>query len=132
MDVNAYVQSMVDANVNIILINVGGIVANYPTLLPYQFRNTFIKGDLVGDLVNGLHDKGIRVIGRFDFSKINKTLAAQKPDWLYVSATGQHVNTSTTTARSIPASTEDTNRNTPWKYSKKPYQPTPSTASSST
>src|SRR4026209_1451441 len=35
MDVNAYVQSMVDASVNVVLINVGGIVANYPTKLPY-------------------------------------------------------------------------------------------------
>lgn len=92
MDVNAYVQSMVDANVNIVLINVGGIVANYPTKLPFQYRNPFMKGDLVGDLIKGLHTKGIRVIGRFDFSKINETLAAQKPDWLYVSTAGKNVN----------------------------------------
>ena len=92
MYVDAYVKSMVDANVNIVLINVGGIVANYPTELPYQYRNTFMKGDLVGDLINGLHDKGIRVIGRFDFSKINETMAAKKPEWLYVSTKGEHVN----------------------------------------
>ena len=92
MDVDAYVQSMVDANANIVLINVGGIVANYPTKLPYHFRNTFMKGDLVGDLIKGLHSKGIRVIGRFDFSKINETLAAQKPEWLYVSTAGKNVN----------------------------------------
>ncbi len=92
MDVNAYVKSMVDANVNIVLINVGGIVANYPTKLPFQFRNTFMKGDLVGDLINGLHAEGIRVIGRFDFSKLNESLAAKKPEWLYVSTAGQHVN----------------------------------------
>ena len=92
MDVNAYVQSMVDANANIVLINVGGIVANYPTKLPFHFKNTFMKGDLVGDLIKGLHAKGIRVIARFDFSKLNETLAAQKPDWLYVSAAGQLVN----------------------------------------
>ena len=58
MDVDAYVQSMVDASTNIVLINVGGIVANYPTKLPYHFRNTYMKGDLVGDLVKGLHAKG--------------------------------------------------------------------------
>lgn len=92
MDVDAYVQSMVDANANIVLINVGGIVANYPTKLPYHFKNTFMKGDLVGDLIKGLHSKGIRVIGRFDFSKINETLAAQKPEWLYVSTAGKNVN----------------------------------------
>lgn len=92
MDVGAYVQSMVDAHASIVLINVGGIVANYPTRLPYHFRNTYMKGDLVGDLVKGLHAKGIRVIGRFDFSKINETLAEKKPEWLYVSTAGKHVN----------------------------------------
>lgn len=88
MDVDAYVKSMVDASANVVLLNVGGIVANYPTKLPYQFRNTYMKGDLVGGLVKKLHEKGIRVIGRFDFSKINETLAAKKPDWLYVGTSG--------------------------------------------
>ncbi|MEJ7739287.1 MAG: family 10 glycosylhydrolase [Chitinophagaceae bacterium] len=92
MDVDAYVQSMVDAYASIVLINVGGIVANYPTKLPYHFKNPFMKGDLVGDLINGLHAKGIKVIGRFDFSKINETLAAKKPEWLYVSTAGANVN----------------------------------------
>lgn len=92
MDVNAYVQSMVDASANIVLINVGGIVANYPTTLPYHFKNPFMKGDLVGDLIKGLHSKGIKVIGRFDFSKINETLAAKKPEWLYLSTAGKNVN----------------------------------------
>ena len=92
MDVNAYVQSMVDASASIVLINVGGIVANYPTKLPFEYKNPFMKGDLVGELVKGLHSKGIKVIGRFDFSKINETLAAKKPEWLYVSPEGKNVN----------------------------------------
>jgi hypothetical protein len=92
MDVDAYVQSMVDASANIVLLNVGGIVANYPTQLPYHYRNPYMKGDLVGDLIKGLHAKGIKVIGRFDFSKINETLAAKKPEWLYVSTAGKNVN----------------------------------------
>ncbi len=92
MDVEAYVQSMVDASANIVLLNVGGIVANYPTQLPFQYKNPNMKGDLVGDIIFGLHAKDIRVIGRFDFSKINETLAAQKPEWLYVSAEGKNVN----------------------------------------
>src|SRR3954462_8137257 len=47
MDVDAYVKSMVDASATIVLINVGGIVANYPTELPYHYRNPYMKGDLV-------------------------------------------------------------------------------------
>lgn len=92
MDVDAYVQSMTAASASVVLLNVGGIVANYPTKLPFQFRNTFMKGDLVGELVKKLHEKGIKVIGRFDFSKLNETLAAQKPEWLYVGVNGKNVN----------------------------------------
>ena len=92
MDVDVYVQSIVDASANFVLFNVGGIVANYPTKLPYHYRNPYLKGDLVGEAVKKLHDKGIRVIGRFDFSKIHETLASEKPDWLYVGTNGKHVN----------------------------------------
>ncbi|MFC4870796.1 hypothetical protein [Negadavirga shengliensis] len=92
MDTDAYVQSMVDASASVVLLNVGGIVANYPTELPFQYRNTFMEGDLVGELVEKLHAQGIKVIGRFDFSKINESLAAQKPGWLYVGTAGNTVN----------------------------------------
>lgn len=91
MNTDAYVQSMVDASANVVMLNVGGIVANYPTTLDYHFRNQFMKGDLVGDLVTKLHAKGIKVIGRFDFSKINESYADKKPEWLYVGTNGKHV-----------------------------------------
>ncbi|WP_114749376.1 alpha-amylase family protein [Pleomorphovibrio marinus] len=91
LDREKYVQSMVDASANLVLLNVGGIVANYPTELPFQYRNTFMEGDLVGDLVHQLHEKEIKVIGRFDFSKINESLAEKKPEWLYKSRTGETV-----------------------------------------
>jgi hypothetical protein len=46
MDVEAYVTSLKAAGANVVLFNVGGIVANYPTDLPYHHRNPFMKGDL--------------------------------------------------------------------------------------
>ena len=36
MDVKAFVRSVEDASANVVLINVGGIVANYPTKLPFH------------------------------------------------------------------------------------------------
>ena len=77
MDEDAFVKSIEDASANVVLINVGGIVANYPTKLPYHYRNPFMKGDLTGSLLKKLHAKGIKVLGRFDVSKINETLAAK-------------------------------------------------------
>jgi hypothetical protein len=51
-----------------------------------------MKGDLVGAVLERLHAEGIRVVGRFDFSKINEHFAAKRPEWLYVSEKGENVN----------------------------------------
>ncbi len=51
LDVNAFVKSIENASANVVLINVVGIVANYPTRLPFYYRNPYMKGDLVGDLI---------------------------------------------------------------------------------
>jgi len=92
MDVNQYIREVKDFGANVVLFNVGGIVANYPTDLECHWRNTFMKGDLVGTVLKRLHAEDIRMIGRFDFSKINEKFAAQHPDWLYVSEKGGNVN----------------------------------------
>ena len=92
MDTDAFVKSIDEASANVVLINVGGIVANYPTKLPFHYRNPYMKGDLTGELLKKLHAKGIKVLGRFDVSKLNETLAAQKPEWLYVGTNGKNVN----------------------------------------
>jgi hypothetical protein len=92
MDVGAYVQSIEDASANSVLINVGGIVANYPTTLPDHYKNPYLKGDLIGELIHELHQKDIRVFGRFDFSKVNAEIAARHQQWLYVGLDGGNVN----------------------------------------
>ncbi|MCW3089444.1 MAG: Beta-galactosidase [Ferruginibacter sp.] len=92
MDKDAFVNSIEAASANVVIINVGGIVANYPTRLPFHYPNPYMKGDLTGDLVERLHAKGIKVLGRFDVSKINESLAAKKPEWLYVGTDGKNVN----------------------------------------
>ena len=92
MDIDKYVREVKEFGANIVLFNVGGIVANYPTELEYHWRNTFMKGDLVGETLKKLHKADIKMIGRFDFSKINEKYAAVHPEWLYVSEKGEHVN----------------------------------------
>ena len=92
MDIDKYVREVEEFGANIVLFNVGGIVANYPTELEYHWRNTFMKGDLVGETLKKLHKADIKMIGRFDFSKINEKYVANHPEWLYVSEKGEHVN----------------------------------------
>lgn len=92
MDVDAYIQSLVDLNTTMVVFNVGGIRAMYPTNLPFHFRSPYLKGDLVGEVIRKCHEKGIKFIARFDMSKVNESIAAKKPEWLYVGTDGKNVN----------------------------------------
>ena len=91
-DVDVYVNSLREIGANNVLINVGGIVANYYTDLEYQYQNPHLKFDMIEKVIARLHQEGIRVMGRFDFSKLNEELAAKKPEWLYKSVKGETVN----------------------------------------
>ena len=91
MDRDEYIRSIIDASANTLLFNTGGIVANYQTRLPFQWKNPYIgESDLVADLIERLHKNGIRYIARFDFSKLDPSIAAQKPEWLYVGTDGKN------------------------------------------
>ncbi len=92
MDIDRYVQEVKDFGANVVLFNAGGIVANYPTGLEYHWQNTFMEGDFLGEVLPRLHAENIKMIGRFDFSKINEKYASRHPEWLYVSEKGEHVN----------------------------------------
>ncbi|KAL2202781.1 hypothetical protein CC79DRAFT_1178948 [Sarocladium strictum] len=76
--------------------SVGGIIANYPTDLDFQVINPLsaarASGDLVGDTVKSGRERGIRVLGRMDFSKLHREVAELHPDWLYVSPKGNWQN----------------------------------------
>lgn len=91
MDRDAYVRTILDASANAVLFNTGGIVANYQTNLPYQWKNPNMgTGDLVGDLIRKFHENDIKYIARFDFSKLDSSIAAKKPEWLFVGSNGEH------------------------------------------
>ena len=92
MDVDEYVQSLLDVSATMVVFNVGGIRAMYPTQLPFHYKSPFLKGDLVGEALTKLHENGIRFIARFDISEIHESIAAQKPEWLYVGTDGKNVN----------------------------------------
>lgn len=75
------------------LINVGGIFSFYPTELAFQTRVPLLtdrpSGDLIGDAVTAAMARGIRVLARCDFSKVSSALAAEHPEWLFVSPEGK-------------------------------------------
>jgi len=75
------------------LINTGGIASFYPSELPFQTRVPFLvdrpSGDLIGDAVAAAHKRGVRILSRCDFSKMSSRIAAEHPEWLFVSPTGK-------------------------------------------
>ncbi|HEV7666347.1 MAG TPA: alpha-amylase family protein [Chloroflexota bacterium] len=75
------------------LVNAGGILSFYPTELPFQTRNPYLDqrpgGDLLGDALAGARARGLRLMARMDFSKVSARIAAEHPEWCYVSPTGQ-------------------------------------------
>jgi len=91
-DIEVYVNSIKEIGANTVLINVGGIVANYYTNLEFHYQNPNLSFNMIKDVTERLHEEGIRVIGRFDFSKINEKFAVQNPNWLYRSVKGENVN----------------------------------------
>ncbi len=91
-DIDVYVNSLIDVGANTVLINVGGIVANYYTELDHHYQNPNLKFNMIKEVVGRLHQEGIRVMGRFDFSKLNEAYAPENPDWLYKSLKGENVN----------------------------------------
>lgn len=86
-----FVEQLVAASANTLIINAGGIMAFYPTSLPYHYRNPYAADAMLGDIIKRCHAQGIRVIVRVDFSRLHKTIFEQHPDWCYLSAKGERM-----------------------------------------
>ena len=58
LDVDEYIQKLKEFSADVVLFNVGGIVANYPTKLPFHYRNPYLNDDLVGKVLNRVKQEG--------------------------------------------------------------------------
>jgi hypothetical protein len=78
---------------NVLLFGMGGIVAHYPTDLPYHYRSAYMPPgrDPFGEVLAECHKRGIRVVGRFDFSKTPKPVFDAHPEWFFRMSSGQPV-----------------------------------------
>lgn len=92
MDIEKFIKSIKDYSADTLLLNVGGIVANYETELDYHYRNPYMINNFAEEVINLAHKNDIYVIARFDFSRLNEQIAEQHPDWLYKSVGGKTVN----------------------------------------
>jgi hypothetical protein len=91
VDPRALVAAVADVGANTFLVNMGGIVAQYPTRVPFHYASTFLPPgrDLFGDVLRESRQRGIRVIGRFDLSKAQKPVFDAHPEWFFKRANGE-------------------------------------------
>lgn len=78
---------------NVLHLNMGGIAATYPTRIPFHARSSGLgEGrDFFGAALKEAHRRGIRVVGRFDFSKTRKDAYDAHPEWFFRKADGAPV-----------------------------------------
>ena len=88
---DSLVKDLVNFSANTLLINAGGIMAFYPTKLDFHYINPYMKNNMLGDVVKKCHEKGIKVIVRFDFSRVHESIFKAHPEWCYISPKGERI-----------------------------------------
>jgi hypothetical protein len=78
-----------DFGADVLLYNIGGIYAFYPTKLELHAVNPMMKGDALGDAIEAAHSEGIALVGRFDMSKATRLAYEAHPDWFVHNAKGE-------------------------------------------
>ncbi|MEO5581118.1 MAG: hypothetical protein ABIR66_00385 [Saprospiraceae bacterium] len=76
---------------NTLIINAGGIMAFYPSKLNAHYINPYMKPNTLKEVIDKCHRADIKVMVRFDFSRIDKTIYDQHPDWAYIDKNGKHM-----------------------------------------
>src|SRR5690625_1369327 len=73
-----------------IVVNAGGIVAYYPSEIPFHRQAQFLEGrDLFGDLCNAAHADGLAVFARMDSNRAHEEFYNAHPDWFALNANGE-------------------------------------------
>lgn len=93
LDVEEVLDAIQEHGADTWLLSAGGIIANHPSRLASQTVNPHLSerpsGDLVGDATRAAQARGIRVLARMDFSKIDAARAERHPEWCFVSPQGE-------------------------------------------
>jgi hypothetical protein len=76
---------------NTILQNVGGIMAWYPTKIPYHHVPEGMKSDILGEILDQAHGYGMKVFARFDLSGLRRDAYEDHPEWFYIDQKGKPI-----------------------------------------
>ena len=91
LDTERLARQLEEFHANTLLFGMGGIVAHYPTDMEFHYRSPSLPDgrDTFGDMLAEAHKRGIRVIGRFDFSKTQKPVYEAHPEWFFLGLNGK-------------------------------------------
>ena len=91
MDADKEVAYLKKIHANVVQLGCGGITAFSETEHPSQKRSPWLKNDKFGELLEKCHENGIRVIARFDASKVDRSFEKRHPEWLLRNGEGRPV-----------------------------------------
>ena len=82
IDANAWGDYWASLKVDAVLLNGGGIVAFYPTQIPYHHRSEFLgTRDLLGEMVTAMKRRGMRAVARMDCNLAYEDALKAHPEW---------------------------------------------------
>jgi Hypothetical glycosyl hydrolase 6/Trehalose utilisation len=89
MDISWWIDYWTSLKVEALRLNAGGIMAFYPTSIPFHHQSQFLgKRDLFGDFTKAAKAKGIRVMARLDPNLVYEDAAKAHPEWIARSKNG--------------------------------------------
>jgi hypothetical protein len=88
IDADRYVDALKGFHATVAMINTSGIIASYPTDLPFHTQSAFLQGGDLASIIAACHAAGIKVIARTDFSKVRRPLHERHPEWAFRRADG--------------------------------------------
>jgi hypothetical protein len=92
LDISWWVDYWSSLKLDALLLNAGGIMAFYPTKIPFQRRSQFLDGhDLFGDYAKAAKEKGIHVVARLDCNYVYEDAYKAHPEWVEQSADGKPI-----------------------------------------
>ena len=82
LDVEAWMDYWASLRVNAVLMNGGGIVAFYPTQVPYHHPSEYLGSrDVLGEMVSAAKKRGIRAVARMDPNLAYREALEAHPEW---------------------------------------------------
>jgi hypothetical protein len=92
LDVEAWADTWAELKVDVVLVSVTGIIAFYPTAIPFHRRSQFLgHRDLFGECCAATKKRGLRVIARFSPDLLWQEALDAHPEWFRHDAKGQPV-----------------------------------------